>query len=337
MEAMLTMRPYFCCSIAGTAALQQMNGPSRLMRSTLRHSSKSVSHTVLLTPAMPALLTRMSILPSAFSVSSRVFSTAARSDTSTLKADTAGPISLAVFSANGRSWSQIATLAPEATKRSVIARPKPCAPPVTTAQRPFRSIVFIAFSNFRVEVSQSLSFRDASPSSGLESTLRIAVIDSVMRNCASGLAWRAPGMTLQCPAAVDDVSDAGREGALIAGEINREGRYFFSRAEPAHRLAAHEHLATLRSGRGGAVQHGWGLDRTGANAVAANALGNEVRGNRAGQGRDCCLGRAVDITVGGSLENAGSRGDVHDRAASGFEHSRQKRPERPVHRFHVEV
>ena len=27
--------------------------------------------------------------------------------------------------------------------RSVIARPKPCAPPVTTAQRPFRSILFM--------------------------------------------------------------------------------------------------------------------------------------------------------------------------------------------------
>jgi hypothetical protein len=25
----------------------------------------------------------------------------------------------------------------------VMARPKPCAPPVTTAQRPFRSILFI--------------------------------------------------------------------------------------------------------------------------------------------------------------------------------------------------
>ncbi len=36
-------------------------------------------------------LTRMSILPSAFSVSSRIFSTAARSETSTLKAETAGP------------------------------------------------------------------------------------------------------------------------------------------------------------------------------------------------------------------------------------------------------
>jgi hypothetical protein len=43
----------------------------------------------------------MSILPSALIVASRAFSTAARSETSTLNAVTAGPISLAVFSANG--------------------------------------------------------------------------------------------------------------------------------------------------------------------------------------------------------------------------------------------
>lgn len=97
------MRPYFCFSIAGTIALQQMKGPSRLMRSTLRHSSRSVSHTVLLMPAMPALLTRMSILPKAASVASRAFSTAAGSVTSTLIAVTAGPIALAVFSAS--AWS----------------------------------------------------------------------------------------------------------------------------------------------------------------------------------------------------------------------------------------
>src|SRR5262249_26694307 len=39
--------------------------------------------------------------------------------------------------------SQIATFAPEATKRSVMALPKPWAPPVTTAVRPLRSILFM--------------------------------------------------------------------------------------------------------------------------------------------------------------------------------------------------
>jgi hypothetical protein len=113
------------------------------MRSTLRHSSRSVSQTGLLTPAMPALLTRMSILPKAASVASRACSTPAVSVTSTLKTRTLSPISLAVFSASAASKSQIATLAPEATKRSVMARPKPCAPPVTTATRSLRSILLM--------------------------------------------------------------------------------------------------------------------------------------------------------------------------------------------------
>ncbi len=49
----------------------------------------SVSQTVSLVPAMPALLTRMSILPSAFSVASRACSTAAKSETSTCERDNA--------------------------------------------------------------------------------------------------------------------------------------------------------------------------------------------------------------------------------------------------------
>ena len=49
---------------------------------TLRHSSTVVSQVVALAPAMPALLTRMSILPNAFSVASRAASTGASSDTS---------------------------------------------------------------------------------------------------------------------------------------------------------------------------------------------------------------------------------------------------------------
>src|ERR1700688_4856245 len=252
--------------MSGTIALQQMKGPSRLMRKTLRHSSRSVSHTVLLIPAMPALLTRMSILPSALSVASRVFSTAARSDTSTLNAVTPVPISLAVFSANGWSRSQIATLGPEAMKRSVIARPKPCAPPVTTAQRPVRSILFMV---------RSFSQR---------------------------------------PSAIDDMRDAGCKRALVAGEIDRERADFLRGAEPSHRLPADEHFAPSRTRGGGAVQHRWRFDGAGADAVAANALGDEIGGDRAGQRRHGGLGRAVDVAVGRGLEYAGGRGDVHDRA-----------------------
>src|ERR1043166_7907385 len=92
---------------------------------------------------MPALLTRMSTRPNALTVSSRARSTSVRLVTSQATAITLPRVlsSAAVFPANGLSRSQIAPAAPESRKRSVIARPRPCAPPVTTAKRPDRSIL----------------------------------------------------------------------------------------------------------------------------------------------------------------------------------------------------
>src|SRR5579871_3678314 len=256
MDAMLTMRPYFWASIVGTSALQQMKGPSRLMRITLRHSSRSVSHTVLLMPAMPALLTRMSILPNAFSVASRVASTCPRSLTSTLKAETALPISFAVFSARAWSKSQIATLAPDSTKRSVIARPKPCAPPVTTAVRPLRSILFLPI------VKKPL------------------------------VGWLSEHV-----AAIDDEVDAGGEGGFVAGEIDGHGRDFLGSAEPAHLLPGDELLLSVRPGRGCALQHRGCFHRARADAVAADALVDEIERDGAREQRHRGLGGAVDIAV----------------------------------------
>ena len=40
--------------------------------------------------------------------------------------------------------SHSTTLAPDCSMRSAAAKPMPCAPPVITATRPFRSIWFIA-------------------------------------------------------------------------------------------------------------------------------------------------------------------------------------------------
>src|SRR5689334_13249082 len=93
---------------------------------------------------MPALLTRISMRPSALIVSSRARSTSAYLVTSTTT-DARRPrfcSSPAVFFAKSTSRSQIATVAPDSRKRSTIARPMPCAPPVTTALRPLRSILF---------------------------------------------------------------------------------------------------------------------------------------------------------------------------------------------------
>jgi len=67
-------------------------------------------------------------LPNAFSVSSRVFSTAARSVTSTFSAVTAEPISLPISLRSfprGLVVIPDRDLAPEAAKRSAIARQTP--------------------------------------------------------------------------------------------------------------------------------------------------------------------------------------------------------------------
>jgi hypothetical protein len=110
------------------------------MRITLRHSSTSVSQVLALAPAMPALLMRMSMRPACASVASQAAATAAGSATSQASAVTVSPRAAAVRCARSRSRSQIATLAPDATNRSVIALPKPWAPPVTTALCPSKAI-----------------------------------------------------------------------------------------------------------------------------------------------------------------------------------------------------
>src|SRR5581483_11058244 len=53
------------------------------------------------------------------------------------------PSSAAVLLASAVSRSQIATVALESRNRSTMARPMPCAPPVTTALRPERSIALV--------------------------------------------------------------------------------------------------------------------------------------------------------------------------------------------------
>jgi hypothetical protein len=88
------------------------------MRITLRHSSTSVSQVLALTPAMPALLTSMSMRPSALVVASRALVTAAASETSQATAWTFSPSAWTVLRASEMSWSQMATLAPDLRKRS---------------------------------------------------------------------------------------------------------------------------------------------------------------------------------------------------------------------------
>ena len=83
--------------------------------------------------------------PSCRRVVSQAASTEAQSVTSqnTELSASPAPSSSTSALARGSSWSQIATLAPEASRRSTTARPMPWAPPVTTARRPARSIWFM--------------------------------------------------------------------------------------------------------------------------------------------------------------------------------------------------
>src|SRR2546423_1533992 len=103
-----------------------------------------------------------------------------------------------------------------------MARPKPCAPPVTTAQRPFRSILFM---------SKVLS----------------------RESCASVVyslgPLRGARLKSQRPAAVDEMRDTGGERALVAGEVDGERSDFLSGAEPSHRLPRDEHVASAGAGR----------------------------------------------------------------------------------------
>ena len=105
------------------------------MSTTRFHSAGSVCHTVAFAPAIPALFTRISIFPISATVASTARLTDPNSVTSTSTAITRpNPAnSTRACSATTLSKSQIATLAPDSSNRSTIARPIPLAPPVTTA------------------------------------------------------------------------------------------------------------------------------------------------------------------------------------------------------------
>src|SRR3954463_12284617 len=108
-----------------------------------------------------------------------------------------------------------------------MARPKPCAPPVTTAQRLLRSIWFMVMSF--VASCAGLTRASILLHKSLSKEMDCRVKPGNEGVC---------GCILQRPAAVDDVGDAGGERAFVAGEIDRERADFVGRAEPAHRLAA---------------------------------------------------------------------------------------------------
>src|SRR3546814_6126644 len=89
-------------------------------------------------PPRPAQLMQMRAIPCA----SRALANAATALSSlvTSHSTASAPISFAVFSASSTLRSNSATLAPASTSLIAVARPRPEAPPVTTAAMPFGSM-----------------------------------------------------------------------------------------------------------------------------------------------------------------------------------------------------
>src|SRR5581483_8311049 len=96
-------------------------------------------------PAMPALATRISIVPKRAIVDAVAAATLEASETLATSFET-GPAVLSCVSAwesSSASRSHNETAAPQAKRRLAIARPMPCAAPVTIAYRCSRSIRFM--------------------------------------------------------------------------------------------------------------------------------------------------------------------------------------------------
>ena len=80
----------------------------------------------------------------------------------------------------------------------------------------------------------------------------------------------------------------------------------------------------------------------GADGVAADALADEIRGDRLGEADHGRLARAVDIAVRDAADRGRARRDVDDRArfpalGRALQHARQEGADRAVHRLDVEV
>src|SRR5215216_3499708 len=138
MELVITILPYSCSTMYFCAALEQRKLPLRCTSSTLSQSSSLILNERL-SRNSPALLTRMSIRPKRWAISSNAFSTCCALDTSQAMAIASDP---AASTASTVSWqasadrSRTATFAPSCASRMASAAPMPRAAPVTTTVRP---------------------------------------------------------------------------------------------------------------------------------------------------------------------------------------------------------
>ena len=144
------MRPHPFSRMCGTTRLTRSTAANRFNSNTLLHSSSGVPSSVLPPPAVPALLTRMSIAPNSPNVSSTSFWRSASSirsaTTASARAPPRSPSSPAACRSSSSLREQIETLHPSSTSASEMPRPMPLLPPVTMATLPsssrFKSVSF---------------------------------------------------------------------------------------------------------------------------------------------------------------------------------------------------
>src|SRR5215208_2460154 len=138
MELVITILPYSCSTMYFCAALEQRKLPLRCTSSTLSQSSSLILNERL-SRNSPALLTRMSIRPKRWAISSNAFSTCCALDTSqamAIASDPAASTASTVSFQASADRSKTATFAPSCASRMASAAPMPRAAPVTTAVRP---------------------------------------------------------------------------------------------------------------------------------------------------------------------------------------------------------
>ena len=136
-DEMLTIRPQPASIMWGMTTWQQWNVPVRLTSSTRFHASGVIFRNGP-KPCRPALLTRIVGRPSRSHTSTTPASRPGRSVTSTSTPMAVPPVAailVAASSAASPLRSKMATAAPSAASRSLMARPMPEAPPVTMAMR----------------------------------------------------------------------------------------------------------------------------------------------------------------------------------------------------------
>src|SRR5688500_7535151 len=138
----LTIAPAPARARCGRQACEQRNAPSRMVESTLRHSSKRMSPNAV-SARTAALFTRKSIRPKRLTVASTISATAAGSVTSaicSLALPPSASIMATVFSASAREVRALTiTAAPPAASERSMARPMLRAAPVTRATLPASS------------------------------------------------------------------------------------------------------------------------------------------------------------------------------------------------------